>query len=262
VDKAIARCSGGISCPAQRTAALLHFASRRAMDIDGMGERIVEQLVQGGHVNDPADLYSLEAEFLAGLDRMGEKSAANLVASIDASRKPELARLLFALGIREVGEATARAIAAHFGTLERIAAATEEELLAVADVGPVVAKHIATFFRQPHNIEVLQRLERVLDIQPMTVARKASSGVLAGSTFVLTGTLETMTRDEAKEALLVLGAKVSGSVSRKTSFVVVGTDAGSKADQARALGVPMLDEPAFLDLLEQARAGKAPDLQL
>jgi DNA ligase (NAD+) len=261
-DKAIARCSGGISCPAQRSAALLHFASRRAMDIDGLGERIVEQLVQGGHVSDPADLYELEGEFLAGLDRMGEKSAANLVASIAATRQPGLARFLFALGIREVGEATARALAAHFGKFERVAEASEEELLEIADVGPVVARHVATFFRQPHNIEVMKRLKRVLEIQPLAVERKTSSDVLAGMTFVLTGTLADMTRDEAKDALMALGAKVSGSVSKKTHYVVVGTDAGSKADQARALGISMLDEPAFLDLLEQARAGKSPGLQL
>lgn len=261
-DKAVARCSGGISCPAQRTAALLHFASRRAMDIDHLGERIVEQLVQGGHVHDPADLYDLSAGFLAGLERMGEKSAANLVASIDASREPELARFLFALGIREVGEATARAIAAHFGTLDRIVAATADELVEVADVGPVVARHVETFFRQPHNGEVLDRLTAVLDIRPLSVERKASSDVLAGLTFVLTGTLDSMTRDEAKDALVALGAKVSGSVSRKTSFVVVGKDAGSKADKAGSLAVRTLDEAGFRDLLERARAGMAPGLPL
>ncbi len=257
-DKAVARCSGGISCPAQRSAAVLHFASRRALDIDGLGERIVEQLVQNGWVKSPADLYSLDAERLTSLDRMGEKSAANLVAAIDASRKPPLGRFVFALGIRDVGEATADALAAHFGSLDALRNADEDALLEVADVGPVVAAHVATFFRQPHNEEVLDRLTEVLTIGEMDTARSERSDVLAGMTFVLTGTLGAMTRDDARDRLTALGAKVSGSVSKKTSFVVVGDDAGSKLDKARELGVTTLDQRAFLRLLTDAESGKRP----
>jgi len=252
--EAIARCSGGLYCPAQRKEAIKHFASRRAMDIEGLGDKLVDQLVDRGLVKNVADLYRLDVETLAGLERMGQKSAENLVRAIEASKKTTLARFLFALGIREVGEATAKTLAAHYGDLDPIMAATEEELEALPDIGPVVARHIVTFFHQKHNREVIERL-REAGVHWPRVRRAAGQGPLAGQTFVLTGTLSSMTRDEAKERLEALGAKVSGSVSRKTSHVVVGADPGSKLAKAEALGVPVLDEDAFLELLARYEKG-------
>jgi DNA ligase (NAD+) len=243
------RCIGGLYCPAQRKQALLHFASRRAIDIDGLGEKIVDQLVDSGRVKSLADLYSLEVEELAALERMAEKSAANLHAALVASKSTTLARFLFGLGIRHVGEATARELARHFGSLDRIRQAGVEELASVTDVGPVVAQSIRTFFDQPHNVEVIEALRRSGMHWQENDGERGESGLLAGKTFVLTGTLSSLTREDAKERLEALGAKVAGSVSKKTHYVVVGMEPGSKADKARELNVPILDERALLELL-------------
>ncbi|HHH35732.1 MAG TPA: NAD-dependent DNA ligase LigA [Gammaproteobacteria bacterium] len=249
--EAIARCSGGLFCPAQRKEAIRHFASRRAMDIEGLGDKLVDQLVERGLVKDVADLYTLSEDQLAGLERMGRKSAANLVAALERSKTTSLARFLYALGIREVGEATAQTLAAHFGSLEALMDADEEALQAVPDVGPVVAAHIRAFFRQKHNREVIRRLRDLGVRWPEQPPRKAEALPLAGKTFVLTGALESMTRDEAKARLQALGARVSGSVSRRTDCVVAGADPGSKYRKARELGVSIIDEAAFLALLKR-----------
>ena len=244
----VARCSGGLYCPAQRKQAIRHFASRRAMDIDGLGEKLIDQLVDRGLVHSPADLYGLSEEQLAGLDRMAERSAAKLAGAIAKSRETTLARFLYALGIPEVGEATAQQLAAAFGDLEPVMQADEERLQQVPDIGPIVAGHIAGFFREQHNRDVIQRL---LDhgVRWQAVAVSIVSRALAGKTFVLTGALASMTRDEARERLQTLGAKVAGSVSRKTDYVVAGEEAGSKLEKARELGVEVLSEEAFLELL-------------
>ncbi len=242
------RCMGGLYCPAQRMGALLHFASRRAMDIEGLGDKLVEQLVEQGLVKTVADLYRLGLEELAALERMGEKSAQNLLDQIDRSRRTTLPRLLHALGIPQVGEATALALARHFGELDPILEASEEELQEVEGIGPNVASEIASFFHQKHNREVIQALRKAGVRWPgITVDRKHQP--LAGQTFVLTGTLAAMSRDEAKEKLRALGAKVAGSVSKNTDCVVVGEDPGSKADKARALGVKTIGEKEFLKLV-------------
>ncbi|SIT72978.1 DNA ligase (NAD+) [Ectothiorhodosinus mongolicus] len=249
--EAVARCSGGLYCAAQRREAIKHFASRRAMDIEGLGDKLVEQLVDAGLVDHVDDLYRLEVSSLAALDRMGEKSAQNLIQALDKSRQTTLARFIFALGIREVGEATARNLAAHFGSLDALLAASEEDLLAVADVGPIVAGHIAAFFQQPHNREVIDALrERGVIWEERDAATLSSEAqVLSGKTYVLTGSLSSMTRDEAGERLRALGAKVSGSVSKQTTAVIAGEAAGSKLQKAESLGVPILDEAALLSLL-------------
>ncbi len=249
--EAIARCSGGLFCPAQRKEAIKHFASRRAMDIEGLGDKLVEQLVDKGLVRDVADLYMLTEDQLADLERMGRKSAANLVAALEKSKSTTLARFLYALGIREVGEATARALASHFGNLEALMEADEAELEAVPDVGPVVAAHIRAFFRQRHNRQVIQRLRR---LGVHWTEQQRSPGVplpLAGKIYVLTGALQAMTRDEAKDRLEALGARVSNSVSRRTDCVVVGADPGSKYRKALELNIPTLDEQGFLELLHR-----------
>jgi DNA ligase (NAD+) len=248
--EAVARCSGGLVCPAQRRQALLHFASRRAMDIDGLGEKIVEQLVDQHLVQTPADLYALDAQTLAGLERMGEKSAQNLVAAIDRSRRTTLARFVFALGIRNVGESTARDLARDLGAIDALMGASEERLQQVADVGPVVARSIAQFFAEPHNRQVVRNLldRGVMPAPERSGARAASS--LAGKAFVLTGTLPNLTRDEATARIEAAGGKVSASVSKKTSYVVAGADPGSKYDKAKALDVPVLDEAGLLELLD------------
>ena len=249
--EAVARCTGGFTCRAQRQESLRHFASRRALDIEGLGDKIIEQLVERDVVRTPADLYALTAAQLAGLERMGEKSAANLVAAIDRSRRTTLPRLLYALGIREVGEATALALARHFGTLERVMQADEAAIRQVPDVGPVVAAHVAAFFASEEHRRVISALrEQGVTWPEMAVAPRAAQ-TLAGSTFVITGTLAAMSREQAAEALNARGARVSGSVSKKTSFLVAGSEAGSKLAKARELGVPVLDEPQFLELLER-----------
>jgi DNA ligase (NAD+) len=247
-NEAAHRCMGGLFCAAQRTGAILHFASRHALDIDGLGEKLVAQLVERELVQTVADLFSLAREQLIGLDRMGEKSADNLLAALDRSRDTTLPRFLYALGISQVGEVTAAQLAAHYGELAPLMAADEESLQAVPDVGPVVAQSICHFFRQPHNREVIERLIDAGVHWPRVEVTRAETP-LKGNTYVITGTLESMSRDEARQALQALGAKVSGSVSKKTSAVVVGTDPGSKYDKARDLGVEILDEAAFLRLV-------------
>ncbi len=250
------RCTGGLFCPAQRKEALLHFASRRAMDIEGLGDKLVEQLVDGGIVGTPADLYRLDLPILANLERMGEKSAQNLMDAIARGKHPTLARFIYALGIRNVGEATARDLARHFGKLKNLLDADEARLQQVPDVGPVVAQSIFAFFREKHNVDVIEDL---LDEERGGVSLEESEGEpardlpLAGKTFVLTGTLG-MSRDEAKERLEALGAKVAGSVSKKTDYVVAGVEAGSKLDKARELGVTVLDEQRFMQLLKECES--------
>jgi len=247
-NEAAHRCMGGLYCAAQRTGAILHFASRHALDIDGLGEKLVAQLVERALVQTVADLYTLTREQLMGLERMGEKSADNLIGALERSRDTTLPRFLYALGISQVGEVTAAQLASHFGDLEPLMAADEEALQSVPDVGPVVALSISHFFGQPHNREVIDRLVAAgVHWPPVEVTRAETP--LEGNTYVITGTLESMTRDEAKQALQALGAKVSGSVSKKTTAVVVGADPGSKYDKARDLGVEILDEAALLRLV-------------
>ena len=245
--EAVARCTGGLFCEAQRREGIRHFASRRAMDIEGLGDKLVEQLVDQGLVEDVADLYSLDQDTLAGLERMGGKSAANLIAALEKSKSTTLDRFLYALGIREVGEATARSLAQHFGDLEPLMKAGQEELEAIPDIGPVVAQHIVHFFQQPHNRDVITKLIEAGVHWPKV--KKAARQPLAGKTYVLTGTLSGMTRDEARAKLQALGAKVSGSVSKKTTAVIAGEKAGSKLAKAESLGVPVLSEDEFLKLI-------------
>jgi len=249
-DEAIARCSAGLYCPAQRKQALLHFASRRALDIEGLGEKLVDQLVDEEIVRTPADLYELDAERLASLERMAEKSAANVIAAIRKSRQTTLARFIYALGIRNVGESTAQDLARHFGSIDRLAAADAEALQRVPDVGPVVAQSIAGFFTEPHNRAVIKQLlaagVRCAESAP---ARFDATSPIYGKTFVLTGTLPHLTRDETQQKIRERGGKVSGSVSKKTDYVVAGADPGSKYDRARELGVTILDEAGLLKLL-------------
>ena len=248
--EAVTYCTGGLYCAAQRKQAIKHFASRRAMDIDGLGDKLVEQLVDEKLVHDLADLYQLSVEQIAGLERMAKKSATNLVKAIDNSRQTTLARFLYALGIHNVGETTAQTLATHFGTLEAIMRADEDQLKAVPDVGPVVAKSIIEFFKEKHNQGVIKKLTKLIS-WPEVKVKAAEELPLQGKTFVLTGTLSELTRDEAKAALQALGAKVSGSVSKNTDYVVVGDNPGSKADKAEALGIEILDEKAMQRLLQQ-----------
>ncbi|HTD30646.1 MAG TPA: NAD-dependent DNA ligase LigA [Steroidobacteraceae bacterium] len=248
--EAAARCTGGFICRAQRQEALRHFASRRALDIEGLGDKLIEQLVEREELKSPADIYALTVAQLAQLERMGEKSAANLSAAIERSKHTTLPRLLFGLGIREVGEATALALARHFGSLERLMSADAGSIEQVPDVGPIVAAHVAAFFGSAEHRRVIQALQQQgvhwPDLPP---AAPAGADPLAGKTFVLTGTLATLTREEAQEALLARGAKVSASVSKKTSYLVAGAEAGSKLTKARELNVAVLDEAELLKLL-------------
>ena len=246
----VARCIGGLYCRAQRQEAIRHFASRRALDIEGLGDKLVEQLVERDLVRNPADLYGLDVATLAGLERMGAKSAAKLVEALERSKTTTLARFLYALGIREGGEATALTLASHFGTLEALMTAEEERLQQAPDIGPVVAAAIRAFFQEPHNQQVIARLRAAGVRWPETEVKQAVEQPLAGKTIVLTGTLESLTRDQASDRLRALGAKVSGSVSKKTDYVVAGREAGSKLDKARELGVTVLDEAELLALLE------------
>ena len=243
------RCSGGLFCPAQRKQAILHYAQRRAVEVEGLGDKLVEQLVDSNTIRTLPDLYKLGLSTLAALERMAEKSAQNIVDALEKSKQTTLPRFLFGLGIRHVGEATAKDLARHFGTLDAIMDAGEEQLLAVNDVGPIVAKSIHTFFAQPHNREVVEQLRA----SGVTWEEGVPADVpkpLAGKTFVLTGTFPTLSRDQAKDLLEAAGAKVAGSVSKKTSYVVAGAEAGSKLDKAQALGVPVLDEAAMLAMLQ------------
>lgn len=246
--EAVVRCTGGLYCREQTVQSIIHFASRRAMNIDGLGEKLVEQLIERGLVKNIADLYNLKADTLADLDRMGPKSAANLVAALGRSKTTRLGRFLYGLGIREVGEATAQAVAGYFGHLDKIRLASIEQLENVPDVGPVVARHINSFFLEPHNKQIIDRLLAAGIHWPTEAVRE--SRPLAGKTFVLTGALETLTRSDAKERLLTLGATVSGSVSSRTDFVVAGAEAGNKLAKARKLGIQVLTEQELLKLLD------------
>ena len=252
--EAVARCTGGFTCRAQRQEALRHFASRRAMDIEGLGDKLIEQLIEQKLVRTPADLYRLTLEQLTGLERMGEKSAQNLLAAIDKSRETTLPRFLFALGIPDVGEATALALAQHFGTLEKLMKASADEVQQVQDVGPVVAQEVYEFFASEDHRQVIadlmQQGVRWDDVQ----RPRSENQPLAGLTFVITGTMDSLSREAAQEALQALGAKVSGSVSKKTSFLVAGAEAGSKLQKAESLGIKVLDEPALLAVLREKRA--------
>ena len=245
------RCTGGLFCAAQRKQALLHFASRRAMDVEGLGEKLVDQLVDGRVVNTLPDLYRMGFVSLAALDRMAAKSAQNLLDALQKSKQTTLPRFLYALGIRHVGETTAKDVARHFGALDAVMAASTDQLLQVPDVGPVVAESIHTFFDQPHNREVVEQLRAVGVNWPEGEPAPAALLPLAGKTFVLTGSLPTLSRDEAKDMLEAQGAKVSGSVSKKTHYVVAGDEAGSKLDKARELGVPVIDEAGLRALLAE-----------
>ncbi len=248
--EAVARCTGGLYCAAQRKEAIKHFASRKAMDIDGLGDKLVDQFFEADLIKTVADLYQLKVDDLLKLERMGEKSVDNLLVAIEKSKKTTLPRFLFSLGIREVGEATALALASHFADLEKIEAADSDTLQKVPDVGPVVAKHIAVFFQQPHNREVVDSLLKAGIAWPAYV-RENTGQILDKKTFVLTGTLSSMGRSEAKAKLQALGAKVTGSVSKNTHFVVAGADPGSKVDKAKKLEIRVLDEEEFEQLLKQ-----------
>ncbi|MDZ7662720.1 NAD-dependent DNA ligase LigA [Thiohalophilus sp.] len=242
-------CTGGLYCAAQRKQALKHFASRRALDIEGLGDKLVDQLVDEDYVHDPADLFCLEKDQLVKLERMADKSAQNLKNALKKSRKTTLERFIYALGIHDVGEATARSLVNHFGSLAAVMNADKEALMAVPDIGPIVAESILTFFKQKHNQEVIDKLRRAGVTWEDIEVKPAEELPLNGKTFVLTGTLEEMSRDEARAALQALGARVTGSVSKKTDYVVVGADPGSKADKAESLGVEILDEGAFQKLI-------------
>jgi DNA ligase (NAD+) len=247
--EAIARCSGGLYCPAQHKEAVKHFASRKAMNIDGLGDKMVDQLLENGLIGTVADLYQLTVEKIAGLDRMAEKSASNLINALNASRHTTLPRFLFALGIREVGEVTARTLAEWFRNLDTLKTADEMTLQTAPDIGPTVARHVFTFFRQSHNLEVLQRLvDAGIHWDAMPERIEAEALPFAGKTFVITGTLDSLSREEAKALVHSLGGKAAGSVSAKTDYVVAGADPGSKLSKAQALDIPVLDEAAFLSL--------------
>lgn len=256
-DEAVARCTGGLICPAQRKQAITHFASRRAMDIEGLGEKLVDQLVAGNLVQHLDDVYRLSTDQLSGLERMAEKSAQNVVDAIEASKQATLPRFIYALGIRNVGEATAKDLAQHFGSLEALIAADIPDLLQVNDVGPVVAEAVYQFFQEGHNREVIAAM-RTLGVQWPDIVKKVQ-GILQGKTLVLTGTLPTLKRDEAQAMIEAAGGKVSGSVSAKTSYVVAGAEAGSKLEKAQQLNISILDEAGLLALLQPAETDVVTD---
>jgi DNA ligase (NAD+) len=249
-EEAVARCTGGMFCAAQRSESLKHFVSRRAMDIDGLGSKLIEQLVDIDRLQSAADFYELTKDELVALDRMGEKSAENILASINTSRDTTLSRFLYALGIREVGVATAGSLAAHYGNLDSILGASEDELQQVEDVGPIVAARIHSFFAEKHNLEIVNRLRSSgVHWEDSEPAANAAEGPLVGKTFVLTGTLDGMTRDEAKERIQAQGGKVTGSVSAKTDYLVFGDKAGSKLKKAQKLEIALLDSSGLEKLL-------------
>lgn len=251
--EAVARCTGGLFCAAQRKEALKHFVSRRALDVDGMGDKIIEQLVEKQYVENPADLFALTPGILTGLDRMGPKSAQNLVAALEKAKQTTFARFLYALGIREVGEATAANLAAHFRNLENLRAADIEALKSVPDVGEVVAKHVVNFLSEEHNQKVIEALEKVITWpEPQQIIAEEIDSPFAGKTVVLTGSLTILSRDEAKDRLAALGAKVSGSVSKKTDLVIAGEAAGSKLAKAQELGITVIDEAEMIRLLGES----------
>ncbi|MDH3714918.1 MAG: NAD-dependent DNA ligase LigA [Gammaproteobacteria bacterium] len=252
-EQAVHRCTGGLFCGAQRKEAIKHFASRRALDIEGLGDKLVEQLVEAGLVEHVDDIYALQLEQLQSLERMGEKSAQNLIDALQHSKDTTLGRFVYALGIREVGETTAQTLADHFGNIDSLMQADAETLLAVGDVGPVVAEHVQRFFAEPHNREVIEAL-RAAGLHWPEGPPRETQRPLTGSTYVLTGTLEALTRDQAKARLQALGARVAGSVSSKTTAVIAGSSAGSKLDKAEALGVTVMDEAELESLLQRYEA--------
>jgi len=249
-DQAVARCTGGRICAAQRKEEIKHFASRRALDIQGLGDKLVEQLVDRDWVRTPADLFDLRAERLATLDRMGDKSAEKLQSAIEAAKHTSLPRFLYALGIRDVGEATALGLARHFRDIGALREAPEDEVQRVPDVGPVVAKNVAAYFRDMENASIVDRLLAGGITWP-ALAPADTEAQWTAKSFVLTGTLQAMTREAAEQAIVERGGKVSGSVSKKTHYVVAGAEAGSKLKKAQDLGIPVLDEAGFLDLLKK-----------
>ncbi len=252
--KAIARCTGGLYCQAQRAEAIKHFASRKAMDIDGLGDKLVEQLVDEDLIHTPADLYQLSIETLSSLERMAEKSANNLVSALAASKQPALSRFIYALGIREVGETTAMNLANEFKTLSEIQKADFDHLIEVQDIGPIVAQHIVNFFQQQHNLDVIEQLLAAgIEVQEVKIlaADDQANSVFSGKIVVITGTLPTLSRDEAKDKLLAAGAKVTASVSAKTDYLLAGEKAGSKMSKAEKLGVQVIDEASMLALLNK-----------
>ena len=254
LDESTWRCSGGIFCPAQRKQALLHFASRRALDIDGLGEKLIDQLVDQGLVSTPADLYGLSLGELAQLERMGEKSAQNFLDGIERSKRTTLARFIYALGIRNVGEVTAKALARHLLTLDNLITIDEAHLQLVPDIGPIVAQSITAFFTKPHHLELVAQLRAAAVWWPESDEVVARPTPLGGKTFVLTGRLSGMSREEAKSRLEALGAQVTGSVSQKTDYLVAGEEAGTKLDKALKLNLAVLDEQQFLALLDASKA--------
>jgi DNA ligase (NAD+) len=248
-DEAVARCTGGLFCPAQRKQAITHFSSRRAMDIEGLGEKLVEQLVDSDLVHGLDDVYKLDVLTLAKLERMAEKSAQNVVEAIAKSKQTTLARFIYALGIRNVGEATAKDLASHFGQLDKVMQADTESLLQVNDVGPIVAESILQFFMEQHNLDVIRSMREQGVHWPEHEGKQQQVGVLQGKTLVLTGTLPNLSRDQAQAKIEAAGGKVSGSVSKKTDYVVAGADAGSKLEKAISLGIKVLDESQLLMML-------------
>ena len=246
------RCTGGLFCPAQRRESLVHFASRLALNIDGLGEKVIDQLLEAGLIQTPEDLYRITEEKLLTLERFGKKSAANLVEAIEKSKETTLARFIYALGIRHVGESTARDLAQHFRSLEALMSADADALLKVNDVGEVIAQSIIHFFEEPHNRHVIENLLD-LGVHWPTPEASAVNDLVSGKTFVLTGTLPSMGREEAKALLLAQGAKVASSVSKKTDYVVAGAEAGSKLEKAKALGVAVIDEAKMLEMLKGAQ---------
>jgi len=250
-DEAVARCTGGLFCPAQRKQAITHYASRRAMDIEGLGEKLVDQLVEANLVHTLADIYSLDLHTLSNLERMAEKSAQNILDALNTSKNTTLARFIYALGMRNVGEATAKDLAKHFGNLKALMAASIEDLLEVNDVGPIVAESIRNFFTEEHNKSVIDALLNAGIHWVETEGRQQVTGKLVGKTFVLTGTLPSLSRDDAKALVEAAGGKVAGSVSKKTDFVVAGADAGSKLEKAQLLGIAIIDEAGLLAVLAE-----------
>ena len=255
-DDAVARCTGGLFCPAQRKQAITHFASRRAMDIEGLGEKLVDQLVEADLVHAVDDIYKLDVNTLAGLERMAQKSAQNVVDAINKSKQTTLARFIYGLGIRNVGEATAKDLSAHFGALQALLNAPLEALLQVNDVGPIVAESILQFFAEPHNCQVVESMQKLGVHWLEHAGKQQATGALVGKVLVLTGTLPTMSRDEAKALIEAAGGKVSGSVSKKTDYVVAGAEAGSKLEAAQTLGVSVIDEAGLQVLLDATIAEK------
>jgi DNA ligase (NAD+) len=248
LDKAVYRCSGGLFCAAQRKRALQHFVSRKAMDIQGLGDKLIDQMVEAGLVKHPDDFYRLDVSAVANLERMAQKSAQNVVDAIQASKDTTLPRFIYALGIPEVGEVTAKQLAKHFVVFDALKTATKEQLIEVPDVGEVVADHIVHFFQQPHNLEVIDGLLSAGIHWPKIERQEIADSPFSGKICVLTGTLEQVTRDEAKAILENLGAKVSGSVSAKTDYLIAGDKAGSKLIKAQALGVTVVTEAEFIEL--------------